>query len=132
MGQRLDYTRGNNVKAGRLQMPKDMWEGLVSRWHKTTTLHAGATKLKKSLQARFVIPQLKAICKKMCTHCTVCQAQNPANYKSPRDSQFYPIPEHPFELVCINVFSMPPLTMKELGTKESTSTPLDAILMCVD
>ena len=30
------------------------------------------------------------------------------------------------------MFSMPAPTMKELGTKGSTSTPLDAVLMCVD
>ena len=32
----------------------------------------------------------------------------------------------------MDVLSMPALTMKELGTKRSTSTPFDAVLMCVD
>ena len=88
--------------------------------------------IRQSLQTRFVIPQLKDMCKKVCAHCPVCQANNPANYKAPGDSQFYPNPEHPSESVCIDVFSMPALTVKELGAKGSTSTPFDAILMCVD
>ena len=66
-------------KAGRLLVPMDMYERLVSEWHKTTTLHAGVTNLRQSLQAPLVIPQLKDICKKVCAHCTVCQAQNAAN-----------------------------------------------------
>ena len=30
------------------------------------------------------------------------------------------------------MFSMPALTVKEVGNKGSTSTPFDAVLMCVD
>ena len=119
-------------KAGRLLVPKDMSERLVSQWHKTTTLHLGATRLRQSLQPRFVIPRLEEICNKPCAHCTVCQAQNAANYKAPGDSQFYFILEHPFESVCIDVFFMLALTVKELGTKGATSPPFDAVLMCVD
>ena len=104
-------------KAGRLLVPKDMSEQLVSQWHKTSTLHAGATKLRQSLQPRFVIPQLKENGKKACAHCTVCQAQNRANHKAPGNSQVYPIAEHPVESVCIDVFSMLALTVKELGTR---------------
>ena len=124
---------GNKIfKAGRLLVPKDLSEQPVSQWHKTTALHAGATKLRQSLQACFVIPQLKDICKKVGAHCPMRQAQNPADYKAPGDSKFYPIHEHPFQSVCIDVFSMPALTVKELGNKGSTSTPFDAVLMCVD
>ena len=72
------------------------------------------------------------ICRKVCAHCPVSQAQNPAIYRAPGDRQFYPIPEHPIESVCIDVFSVPAQTVKDLGTKGSTSTPLDAVLMCVD
>ena len=119
-------------KAGRLVVPKDMSQRFVSQWHKTTTLHAGATKLQQSLQGRFVIPQLKDLCKEVCAHCLVSQAHNPANYKAPGDSQFYPYPENPFRSVYINVFSMPALKVKELCTRGSTFTPFDAVRMCVD
>ena len=53
---------GNMIfKAGRLLVLKDVSERLVSQWHKATSLHARATKLRQSLQAQFVIPQLKDI-----------------------------------------------------------------------
>ena len=121
---------GYNIsKAGHLLVPKDMSKRLMSQWHKTTTLHTGAQRHRESLQARFVISHLKDICKKVCAHCPVCQAGNPGNYRAPGESQFYPIPEHPFELVCLDVFSMP---VKELGSRESTSCPFDAVLTCVD
>ena len=107
-------------------------EQLLSQWHKTTTLHARATKLRQSLQARFVIPQCKDICKKVCAHCTVGQPHNTAYYKAPGDSQLYPIPEHPLKSVGIDVFSMPALTVKQLGTKGSTLTLCDAVLMCAN
>ena len=58
-------------------VPKDMSEQVVSQWHKTTALHAGATKLPQSLQARLHLPQLKDICKNVCAHCPVCQAPEP-------------------------------------------------------
>ena len=78
------------------------------------------------------MPHLKNICKKVCAHCTVCQAQSPANYNAPGSSQFYIIPEQAFRSVCIGVCSMPALTVKEFGAKGSTSTHIDAVLMCVD
>ena len=56
----------------------------------------------------------------------------PSQLKGPGNSLSYPIAEHPLESVCIDVFSMPALTVKDLGTKGSTPTPFDAILMCVD
>ena len=121
-----------SCKAGCLLVPKDMSERLVSQLHKTPTLQAGGTKPRHSLQAGLIIPQLKDICKKVCAHYTVCQAQNPANYKAPGDSQFYAVPEHRFESLCIDVFSTRALTVKEAGAKGSTSTPFDAVLMCVD
>ena len=43
-------------KAGRLLVPKDMSEKLVSQWHKTTALHAGAKKLQQSTEARLKSP----------------------------------------------------------------------------
>ena len=104
----------------------------MSQWYKTTNSQTGAYKLRQSLQARLALPQLKDICTKVRAHCPVCQARNPAKYKSPGNSQFYPFPSHPFESVCIHVFSMPGLTVRELGTIGSTSTPCNAVLMCVD
>ena len=68
----------------------------------------------------------------MCAHCSLCQAQNPANYKAPGNSQFYPIPGHPFASCCIDVFSKPALTVRDLGTNGSTPTPFHTVLMRVD
>ena len=76
--------------------------------------------------------ELRNICKRVCASCTVYQAQNPANYKAPGNSQFYRIPGHSFESVCIDIIFMPALTVEELGTKGSTSTPFDTILLFVD
>ena len=77
-----------NFKAGGLLVPKDMSERLLSQYYKTSNLHTGATKLRHSLQARFVIPQLKDICKNVWAHRTVFKTKNPANYKAPGESQF--------------------------------------------
>ena len=45
MAQGCYCTSGQIFKAGRLLAFKDMSERLVSQWHKTTTLYAGAQKL---------------------------------------------------------------------------------------
>ena len=73
-------------RAGNLLVPKDMSDHLVSQWHKTCTLHAAGKKLPQSIQAPFEVSQLKDICKNVSAHCTVCQAQIPANYKAPSNS----------------------------------------------
>ena len=72
-------------------MRKDKTEQLVTQWNRTGAFHTGAKKLRQSIQARFEVSKLKDICKKVCAHCMVYQAQNRANYKALSDPQFYPI-----------------------------------------
>ena len=97
--------------------------------HKTIAIQASGKKLPWSIHIRFGVPKLNDILRKFCRHCAVYQAHKSTHDKAPRDSHYFPIPEHGS---VSSISSMLPVSVNRMGAKGSTATPFDALLVCVD
>jgi len=99
----------------------------VVREHHEAAMHVHGKRLVAELQRRYAFPttaDVQGRVAQVYQQCLVCQACEPPTWSTKEDIHMTPVPDRFMSNVCLDIFSMPPVTW--LGQ------PYDCYLLCVD
>ena len=127
-----DWPAGVQIHEGRLYWQGKLCvpEGLASRtlWEfHVSSGHLGVSRMVSEVSHRFVLPdsiRLMGIVEGMRKGCVTCQATAIPHQPRHGPIEPFPIPERLMHSVCLDIFSMPPVSWE--------NAEYDALLLCVD